>query len=750
MLRKRSPHRETPSQEQKKRRRERVLIAISLILVVAITSLEVNLVHRGGQPVTGSLLAFGLLNINTFLLLLFTFLIFRHLAKLFFERRRKVFGSRLRTRLVLAFITLTLLPTLFLFVMAWQLLSSRVDYSWDRQVELSLDQALAVSRTMPQQLKGKLLAAGREVSLELMRRDDRGREDPGALEAFFKQRREDFHLTGLEFLDPKGTVVAASFAADLDQPPPVIPPSDAPTAPVEEKVIRQVIHQGELLTLSVPLRDPAGALAGYVVVRQLIPQDQLLQIAAAAKSLQDLRRRHLLFSPVRVSHYLTLIIVTLIAMMAAIWLALYMAREITTPIRQLAEGTVKVAGGDYDIHIEQESRDEIGFLVQSFNKMTQDMQQSQAQLAATYRQLSDSHALISTQKRDMEILLKNVAAGVIGIDAAGRVTNINDSAAQMLRLKREDVLGQDCRMLLPPGEFDRMADVVAAARKSTRGTVEKPLHLVLPDKTLYLLVKTTALRDEAGQDLGFVLVFEDLTELERAQRLAAWREVARRIAHEVKNPLTPIKLAAQRLQRRFAGHLGEDGPIFDECTQVIINQADEIKNLVNEFSRFARLPQLNLAPQDLNQLVQETLLLYQEVQPRITLEFTPAPALPPLLLDREQVKRMLLNLLDNALGSMPGRGTITVSVTGDPAQERVQIIVADTGVGVPDRDKIRIFEPYYSTKRGGTGLGLAIVNSIVAEHQGFLRVEDNVPQGTKFIIYLPMYRADYAGTAASS
>jgi len=750
MLRKRSPHSETPSQEQRKRRRERVLIAITLVLVVAITSLEVHLVHRGGQPVTGSLLAFGLLNINTFLLLLFTFLIFRHLSKLFLERRRKVFGSRLRTRLVLAFITLTLLPTLFLFVMAWQLMSSRVDYSWDRQVEQSLNQALTVSRNVSEQLKGKLLASGREVSLELMKRENRWWEERGSVEAFFKQRLEDFHLTGLEILDPKGTVVAASFNSDLDRPPPIIPPSDELAAPAAEKVIRQAIPQGELLTLSVPFRDTTGSLAGYVVVRQLIPQDRLLQIAAAAKSLEDLRRRHLLFSPVRVSHYLTLIIVTLIAMMAAIWLALYMAREITTPIRQLAEGTVKVAGGDYDIHIEQEGRDEIGFLVQSFNKMTQDMQQSQAQLAATYRQLSDSHALISTQKRDMEILLKNVAAGVIGIDAAGRVTNLNDSAAQMLRLKRDAVLGQACRMLLPPGEFNRMADMVAAARKSTRGTVEKPLHLVLPDKTLYLLVKTTALRDEAGQDLGLVLVFEDLTELERAQRLAAWREVARRIAHEVKNPLTPIKLAAQRLQRRFAGRLGEDAPIFDECTQVIINQADEIKNLVNEFSRFARLPQLTLAPQDLNQLVQETLLLYQEVQPRITLEFNPDPALPPLLLDREQVKRMLLNLLDNALGSIPGPGTITVSVTGDPAQERVQLIVADTGVGVPDRDKIRIFEPYFSTKRGGTGLGLAIVNSIVAEHQGFLRVEDNVPQGTKFIIYLPMYRADYAGTAASS
>ncbi len=750
MLRKGSLPIETPPPEQQKRRRERVLIAITLVLVVAITSLEVHLVHRGGQPVTGSLLAFGLLNLNTFLLLLFTFLIFRHLSKLFLERRRKVFGSRLRTRLVLAFITLTLMPTLFLFFMAWQLISSRVDYSWDRQVEQSLDQALGVSREVPQQLKGKLLASGRVVSLEIMNREDWRLEDRGSLEAFLKKRLEDFHLSALEILDLQGAVVAGSFAPNLDRLPPVMSPSHDLAAPVPEKIIRQVIPQGELLTLLVPLRDAAGSPDGYVVVRQLIPQAYLLQVAAAAQSLQDLHQRHLLFSPVRVSHYLTLIIVTLIALMAAIWLAFYMAREITTPIRQLAEGTVKVAGGDYDIHIDEEGRDEIGFLVQSFNKMTQDLQQSQAQLAATYRQLSDSHALISTQKRDMEILLKNVAAGVIGIDAAGRVTIINDSAAQMLRLKREDILGQEARMLLPPGEYNRMAEVVAAARKSPRGTVEKPLHLVLPDQTLYLLVKTTALKDEAGQDLGMVVVFEDLTELERAQRLAAWREVARRIAHEVKNPLTPVKLAAQRLQRRFSGRLGEDDQLFDECTQVIINQVDELKNLVDEFSRFARLPHLTLAPQDLNALVQETLLLYQEVQPRISLDFHPDPALPPLLLDREQVKRMLLNLLDNALAAIPGGGTITVSVKGDLIQEQVELVVADTGVGVPDRDKIRIFEPYFSTKRGGTGLGLAIVNSIVAEHQGILRVEDNLPQGTRFIIDIPMHRAEYAGNAAGS
>jgi two-component system nitrogen regulation sensor histidine kinase NtrY len=226
--------------------------------------------------------------------------------------------------------------------------------------------------------------------------------------------------------------------------------------------------------------------------------------------------------------------------------------------------------------------------------------------------------------------------------------------------------------------------------------------------------------------------------------------VARRIAHEVKNPLTPIKLAAQRLQRRYADHLGEGGQVLKECTQIIVEQVDELKNLVNAFSRFARLPQLTLAPQDLNALIQETVLLYRESQPRVVLEFHPDFTLPLILLDREQVKRLLLNLLDNALASLGGVGNISISVRRHPADGRVELTVADNGRGIPARDKLRIFEPYFSTKRGGTGLGLAIVNSIVAEHQGHIRVEDNIPHGAKFIIDLPMRRGDDAGNAAGS
>jgi two-component system nitrogen regulation sensor histidine kinase NtrY len=466
----------------------------------------------------------------------------------------------------------------------------------------------------------------------------------------------------------------------------------------------------------------------------------VVETEAQAKKVRYSQR---LLRPVRVSHYLTLVIVTLLTIMAAIWLAFYMAREITTPIRQLSEGTLKVAGGDYDFHIDQKSKDEIGFLVESFNKMTQDLQASQAQLAQALTQLRQSLDEQEAQKRYMEILLRNVAAGVIGVDPEGRITNINDSAAQIFRVNREEMLGQPARSLLPPGEqHQELLEFAAAARRSGR-TMEKHIHLTYPDKTLYLLLKTTALKGDSGQDLGLVTVFEDLTELERAQRQAAWREVARSIAHEVKNPLTPIKLAAQRLRRRYLGKISDDGKIFDECTQIISDQVDEIKNLVNEFSRFARLPHLSLAPHDLNDLVREALALYQEVQPRVTLNFEPDPTLPLIPLDQEQMKRVLLNLVDNALASIPDTGSITLSIKGEPEAERVRLIVADTGLGITERDKGRVFEPYFSTKRGGTGLGLAIVNSIVADHRGQIQVEDNVPQGTRFIIELPMRRKDH-------
>ncbi len=731
-----------PDSERRKRRREKILIGLTLILVVALTSVEIYLVRRGGHPFTGSLLVFGLLNLNAILFLLLTFLVFRHLTKLFLERRQKVFGSRLRTRLVLTFISLALIPTLFMFFIAWQLISGRLDYQYDTLVGDTLDQTMVLSRIYSQGLQDKLKAASDLSRRELEAPPPWWERDRAALASRLSAFAKSYQLAGLEIVTAKGENLAASTTVSKDDQPPSPQPT-LTTAQLEQGGFhRQAIQDGVLISLATPLAAPHRTDQVYLVANQLFPGTLLHQIVETKRQSEKLRYSQLLLRPVKVSHYLTLVIVTLLTLMSAIWLAFYMAREITTPIRQLAEGTLKVAGGDYNFHIDQEGKDEIGFLVQSFNKMTQDLQASQAQLAQALSQLRQSLAEQEAQKRYMEILLRNVGAGVIGVDPEGKITKINDSAAQILRVNREEVLGEPGRSLLPPGKYDHLTEFVAEARRSGR-TMEKAIHLTYPDKTLYLLLKATALKDETGQDLGLVMVFEDMTELERAQRQAAWREVARRIAHEVKNPLTPIKLAAQRLHRRYLDKIPDDGKVIEECTQIISDQVDEIKNLVNEFTQFARLPHLALAPHDLNALVQEALTLYQEVQPRVTLKFHPDPTLPLVSLDHEQMKRVLLNLVDNALASIPNTGAITLSVQGEAEAERVKLEVADTGEGIPDRDKARVFEPYFSTKRGGTGLGLAIVHSIVADHEGLIRVENNVPQGTRFIIELPLGREQH-------
>jgi two-component system nitrogen regulation sensor histidine kinase NtrY len=238
--------------------------------------------------------------------------------------------------------------------------------------------------------------------------------------------------------------------------------------------------------------------------------------------------------------------------------------------------------------------------------------------------------------------------------------------------------------------------------------------------------------------MGTVVVFDDLSHLVKAQRMAAWREVARRIAHEIKNPLTPIQLSAQRLRKRYLTRFNEDEKVFDECTGMIIKSVDELKTLVDEFSNFARMPAIQPAANNLNDIIAEALTLYQEAHRSITFSFRPDGSIPVFPLDRDQIKRVLINLLDNAVAAVGEEGNVDLESAYDKELKMATFVVADNGVGIAPEDRARLFEPYFSTKKSGTGLGLAIVNSIISDHHGFIRVKDNIPRGTRFIIELPV------------
>jgi len=344
----------------------------------------------------------------------------------------------------------------------------------------------------------------------------------------------------------------------------------------------------------------------------------------------------------------------------------------------------------------------------------------------------------------MEVVLRDVGTGVISLDATGRVRTINRSAEKILGVQTEAVLGQSYTEVLHE-EYLRLADeLVRAVNRAENHSITRQIKLKVRNDVLTLLVKVAMLRDEEDRYLGMVVVLDDLTQLQKAQRAEAWREVARRIAHEIKNPLTPIQLSAQRLRKRYLNQFAQDGAIFDECTKTIIIQVEELKNLVNEFSSFARMPAANPTPNNLNEIIREAMVLYEEGHKQIRFAFKPDEQIPMLSLDKEQMKRVMVNLLDNAVAAVDAvsadnkDGQIMVETRLDPLMNLARVEVADNGCGVSPEDKPLLFEPYFSTKSSGTGLGLAIVNTIIADHHGYIRVKDNDPRGTRFIIEIPI------------
>jgi len=335
----------------------------------------------------------------------------------------------------------------------------------------------------------------------------------------------------------------------------------------------------------------------------------------------------------------------------------------------------------------------------------------------------------------VQTLLANIAAGVVSVDPAGAITTWNKAAEQMLGVKAEHALGKPYREIFRAEPLRPIGEIVDSVEG--KESVERELKLAFQERLLTVMASAATLRDDDGATLGVMIFLEDITQIQKVQRMEAWREVARRIAHEIKNPLTPIQLSAERLRKRYAKMLEGDGAILDKCTTTIIQQVEELKNLVNEFSQFARLPSAKLLSQDLNEIVGEALVLFKEGHHGVQFQFCPGE-IPRLELDREQIKRVLINLLDNAVTAVDGNGEVRLGTGYDRDRGVVVLEVADNGRGLAPEIKNRIFEPYFSTKENGTGLGLTIVSQIIEDHRGYIRAAANEPRGTRFTIELPV------------
>jgi len=708
-----------------------------VILFLLVTYFEIKFVRFGNQiPLSNTVLMFILMNINMLLMLFLIYMVFRNAAKLIYERRIKKIGSKLRTKMVLAFLGVSLAPTIILFFFSVNFISNSIEFWFNASIEQAFNNALAVGRGLYDYVENQNQFYTKKIANQIERR--RLYESPSKLTSYIQTARRTFNLFAIEVYSNHYKRIAISMASEMDEDffdPVSVDDFQKKLSPFGIRHLKIGTIEGEFIKTigAVPFYKSENNARVMIVITALVGKNISENLASVSKGIEEYQQLKLLKHPVKITHYVTLTIVALMILFGAIWFGLKVSKSLTIPIRNLAEGTRRVAEGHLSFRISQIGDDEMGSLVQSFNQMTYDLQKSRKELEYSAIKLQEQNAEIEEKRQYMEIVLDNISAGVISLDAKGLVTTINKSATSMLSISPERVINQSYRQLLHGQHLTLASEVMD--KLNLDSSLNQPLKINLDGRQKSFMLHATALRKNEAH-MGMVLVFDDLTEQEKLQRIAAWREVARRIAHEVKNPLTPIKLSAQRLQRKFSGQLND--PVFNECSKTIVDQVDQIRNLVNEFSAFARFPTVNPVPCDLVPLIEETIALYREGTPHIRFKLETKNDIPMLNIDKQQFKRAFINFFDNAISAIGEHGNITVTLEKNEAKKAVNVTVADSGIGISDEDKPRLFEPYFSTKEQGTGLGLSIVNSIISDHNGKISVFDNEPQGTKFIIELPV------------
>ena len=736
----------TAEQRKKKQRLVRIVIVCCLLLIPVLGYVQRGLLSGDfNLPIPSTILIFALINVNGLLLLLMLYLVLRNLVELIFERKQKLLGSKLRTRLVICFVSLSLVPTAILFVVALRFVSTSMDYWFNARVEESLQSSLKLAQSILHDASEQAEYAGRQLA-SILESGALDLRDAANVERFFTQTLK-IDLPGapdsILLLNGERAPIAAARGPRLETIAPPAMPSEALrlTADTDRtEVVTRRTTIGELIQAITPVQVSLETpQTWFLITTLLIPSSRLETMQSISDGITGYQQMIMLKAPIKFSLIIMLLIITLLIIFGAIWFGFYIARSLTGPINKLAEATKRVADGDMDFIVEKEADDEMGMLIDSFNSMTSEILASNQQLARTHRALQDSTEVSEQRRRYLETILENVAAGVIALDENNRITTINRFAEELLAIRPAAFLGKDFHAALPKQHALIVESFLNELLRTGKATIERHLRVTIRrGETLSLQVNVTRMIGDWQQPIGFVIVFDNLTHLEKAQRLAAWQEVARRIAHEIKNPLTPIQLSAQRLRKRYLHLITENRDIFDQCTATIVNQVDEIKKLVSEFSDFARMPKLHKERKNLSKLVQEMVVLYQEAHKQLTITCRIAPDLPEFLFDAVQIKRVLINLLDNAVSVLGDGGAVAVSLGLSEKADQARLEVADNGPGIPDEVKLRIFEPYFSTRKSGTGLGLAIAHTIVSEHGGFIRAYDNEPVGTVFAVELPL------------
>jgi two-component system nitrogen regulation sensor histidine kinase NtrY len=672
----------------------RILLTLFLISVIAIVITGIVLNYLGIEH--GPLLIrigaiFIIVNIILYLLLLI-FFVTKNLIHLYLEKRKKTIGSRFRTRLVVSFVSLTLIPSTLLFILSIQLIKNSIDTWFSIEIREPIYDSMDVARYF--------YASERTDAEHLAEFVASNIKKPS-----FRHTDKTFKISMLK-RDNGMEIVKEAFSGKTS--------SEILTT-----------EEGDIIRAAAPVID-AGRIEGVILVQKTIPKDVVEQMESVRRSYNEYNQIRIQQRPIRFIYFLMLTIATLLIIFLALWISLRIAKGITVPIRSLVEATNAVAHGNLNFKIDYTRDDEIGLLINSFNKMVNDLNESKRSLERAYKE-SDRRRLT------MEAILESINSGVIFLDRTGKIVTTNNAACSMLDIRRDDLIGKGHKELIESLKSEELSSMVKRLAEKGKGSIERDIHIYINGRPMDLRVYITTLNDSSNNFIGTLVIFDNLTEIIAAQRALAWQEVAKRMAHEIKNPLTPIKLSAERLLKKWNEKAEDFDMTLRRSVNTIVKEANSLKSLVDEFSRFGKMPRINLAPSSIKQIVDEVVELYSDI--RDVKIYTSVEDME-IEVDREQIKRALINLIDNAIQAKTE--TIWINSYYDPELDIVRIEVKDEGIGINEEDKEKLFFPYFSTKKGGMGLGLAIVSNIIAKHRGYIRVQDNKPKGTQFIIELPV------------
>jgi two-component system, NtrC family, nitrogen regulation sensor histidine kinase NtrY len=703
------------------------LYAFSILsLGAALIYLETKLTFfQKFLPVLDNKFYIAIANIYFLVILLLGFLAIRIILKNYIEKKRGIWGSGLKTKLTVTIFTVSLISSVSLFVLVSSFFYFSMDKWFSEKIEKAVESAQVLSQFYYEDLFTRYNRMGARLSETINEKRALTKEKELAL--LLRKEGKTYLLNYLSVLDLSGHPIAVHSGLGSQMNKIVLEKAQGFLKTGQDKEIMP-LEDGDLLMVISPVLDDTGQPTAFLLIGEKIrvPGTQRMKQINAAYS--EFSKDSRPFKKiVKYGMSVPLLLVTVLSIFFSTWFGIKMATAITIPLERVKEGAAIIAKGRFDINLEDRGGDEIGTLVTAFNRMA--------------RELKVAKDEIEEKRRYMEIILDNVATGIISTDARGNVLLLNRAAREILRVKIDEWAGVPLRVIIGADFKNVLRPFLKEIRAERVGSGAKEMTISLQNEALHLRSSLTVLRDDEGAVEGYIGTFDDITHIMRAEKLATWREIAKRLTHEIKNPLTPIRLSAERIQRRLVPRAeGKDKELLQETTSVILNASNDITAMVNELNKLTETSAIR-SPGDINGVIEETIAIYQGLFPNITFR-TQMGRLPLVNMDRDKIKRALMNLVTNSITAIDAeQGEITALTRFDGDKGAIWIEVADTGPGIRDEDKARIFDPYFTRNPSGTGLGLAIVNSVILEHGGRINVEDNIPKGARMVIQLPVLEA---------